>query len=787
MQDRVCGLLKKHKYELFLKCSNSNVDDRRITLNHGESFHNEIQIFRQVSANNGIPGDHLLNKEVAPLRLSWNPKTKGPADSMLLHDLVSMPGVKRCENNNEYYEFYKYFIEQLRLFNALCLGRNYLGIEYVEKQMQFTYEILLQGIIDDKLPWEMREHFCRLMTSLHIDRQPYVLVTYPNLTRLADEKATRDMDNRNGNNQFVLLQCFILQHLRDFEFSKNGVRDQMEFMRFLSSLVDALLTLVQLDFFSRPKMLLEFMEPLLKCLDGTGDISEVGGRRSSLGRAPTMRSRKQMAMKRRRANNKVAPEGSLGSLASQKHTPRQNVNEDEDDDSGDEGKGCIEKLKLKTTTSFQRVDIFINSTPYMIVMTVFVFVATINGFVPVTLGIIHNTLSALNLSLSISISLFMCISLRVCLCPFVPLLVLRLHNLRLPSLACCSFISVFMAYAERPLTDVQNALLAFEAVADTVFVILFLMDVVLRILVMGFVEYVHDALCFLDLVVSSIDILFFCLNLFDEYTGSEPSAANTGNGVSSTSQVLRLFRVFRIIRITKAIRAAKQLLARKSTLVLGLPTPTVTTRFEADEFTNTITDFKLGIMKVLQAFLLQAMDFQLSYVVLSRDWKHVESKMQNKEINLMAIADKTTKNLDLDKLLIDLIMYKRPEMSEAALNLLFCLHFEECSLFNLFHQTQLIDGRQKIAKVKTVRADVRNLQNLIETFEVWIRETDNFKANTDTLCHYFHELASICHESAPMQDVLRDSGAMRAIEQCLRDILPPEEDEVQVQPVSQSV
>ena len=336
-----------------------------------------------------------------------------------------------------------------------------------------------------------------------------------------------------------------------------------------------------------------------------------------------------------------------------------------------------------------------------------------------------------------------------------------------------------------PRTPLQLAALEFEAIADYVFVTLFLIDVILRMKVMGFVDYVYDALCFLDLVVSSIDIFFIGMKLFDGASTDATETDSAASGVGSTSQVLRLFRVFRIIRITKAIRAAKRLLARKSALILGLPTPTVNPRYDVDEFTNTITDFKLGIMKVLQAFMLQAMDFQLSHVVLSKDWKNIENKMRHEEIDLMAIAEKSTKNLDLNKLLIDLIMYKRPEISEAALNLFFSLHSEECTLFNLFHQTQLIDGAQEIAKVKTLRTDLRNLQNLIETFEVWIREADNFQVNADYLCHYFQELANICRGNPSMQDVLRDSGAMRAVEQCLQDILLPEEDQVQLQSVSE--
>ena len=128
------------------------------------------------------------------------------------------------------------------------------------------------------------------------------------------------------------------------------------------------------------------------------------------------------------------------------------------------------------------------------------------------------------------------------------------------------------------------------------------------------------------------------------------------------------------------------------------------------------------------------------------------------------------------------------EISEAALNILFSLHFQECKLFSLFHQSQLIASQPEIAKVKRVRTYLRDLQNLIETFEVWIRNDDKFEKKTDSVCHIFNELVKKCKGSSYMQDVMRDSGAMRAIEQCLQDIVLPEEypNELELHSVSKS-
>ena len=342
----------------------------------------------------------------------------------------------------------------------------------------------------------------------------------------------------------------------------------------------------------------------------------------------------------------------------------------------------------------------------------------------------------------------------------------------------------------QPRTPLEDDILNICFVLDYFFVFIFLVDVALRIYIMGLTAYCYDTLCFLDLLVSSIDVAMIVTLLTtvpEPVTEIEPADDTAAVPVGSMSTGLRLFRVVRIVRITKAIRAAKRLLERKKNFVRGMPTPTTTSRYDVSEFNNTVTDFKLGITRVLEAFMSQMMDFELSDIVLSRDWKNLENKMRRNDMDLMAIANETNKDQDLTKLLIDLIMYKRPAMSEAALNLLFSLFFEECALFSLFHQTQLIEGTGSIAQVRKVRSALRTLQNAIETYEVWIRDSDKYEDETESLCELFQDLKNFCQSSPSMQDVMRDSGAMRTIEQCLQDILLPEEYHVEFYSVSQLV
>ena len=388
MQDLVCSLLRKHAGDLFIKCFVSGADD---AIEMKQTLSSEMEVFDQGNATR-IPGEILLNNTVKPLRISWDIKwAKGGVNSMLLRELVMMSGAKRrtADPTNPYAQLYDYFVEQLRLFNALCLDRNYLGILYIEEHLQFNYEILLQGIMDVELPWDIRQHFCRLMTSLHIDREPHVLVTYPNLTRLADEKAG-EPSNRSHNNQFVLFQCFLLQHLRDFEKLRESEDNltafsQMGFMRFMAALTDALLRLVLLDFFYHPKMMKAFVGPLLECLDGASDLNEktLGGVRNkfTLTKKPAHRIMPRHHMlKNKNKRGKIFPEQALQALPSPQRTLSVD-SETNDDEEDDEGKNCWEKLKQKKLSFLQRLDIFINATSYMMVLTVFVFISAIVGFV----------------------------------------------------------------------------------------------------------------------------------------------------------------------------------------------------------------------------------------------------------------------------------------------------------------------------------------------------------------------------------------------------------------------
>ena len=89
---------------------------------------------------------------------------------------------------------------------------------------------------------------------------------------------------------------------------------------------------------------------------------------------------KHHMLKNKNKRGKIFPEQALQALPSPQRTLSVD-SETNDDEEDDEGKNCWEKLKQKKLSFLQRLDIFINATSYMMVLTVFVFISAIVGFV----------------------------------------------------------------------------------------------------------------------------------------------------------------------------------------------------------------------------------------------------------------------------------------------------------------------------------------------------------------------------------------------------------------------
>jgi len=107
----------------------------------------------------------------------------------------------------------KYYLGTLRLFTNMCMSRSDKVIKAVEKQ--FSYESLVSGIADERLPNYTRSLLAQLMFVLYLDRFPHEELLLPQVVRVYDElhyskDAIEDIDvylNSENRNRVKVAQA----------------------------------------------------------------------------------------------------------------------------------------------------------------------------------------------------------------------------------------------------------------------------------------------------------------------------------------------------------------------------------------------------------------------------------------------------------------------------------------------------------------------------------------------------------------------------------------------------
>jgi hypothetical protein len=152
-----------------------------------------------------------------------------------------------------------YFSTQLYLAADLCLDRNYVAIGILENRLQYT--LLLTILKTPSVPAKIKAPVCRILRSLHIDREPQVPVKFPRLIRTSISLSGGDEVSTAANPQaFALIQQIISDYIRHEMDTTKCDELSSEMMKLMESLMI-------FGFYSTPGQLHDILGPLIQALD----------------------------------------------------------------------------------------------------------------------------------------------------------------------------------------------------------------------------------------------------------------------------------------------------------------------------------------------------------------------------------------------------------------------------------------------------------------------------------------------------------------------------------------
>eukprot|EP00937_MAST-01D_sp_MAST-1D-sp2_P004933 g4933.t1 len=184
-----------------------------------------------------------------------------------------------------------YYHANIELFAELALGRNSNCINALEEQ--FSYELLISGMVNARLPPRIRQGFSDLCTRLWVDRFPHDPMKAPAIARIYSEveelhihstTALPQFRLKAGNpclnsddefirwpdaNKFHLLEDFISDYIDEL-----GGRTIMEHRNenYLTvSLLKCAQFLAKFGFYNSTEQIADLVDPLVSLLDGRAD------------------------------------------------------------------------------------------------------------------------------------------------------------------------------------------------------------------------------------------------------------------------------------------------------------------------------------------------------------------------------------------------------------------------------------------------------------------------------------------------------------------------------------
>ena len=230
-------------------------------------------------ANQAEIGRHLLqNKEISD-KLIYPIRDNNDTVEVYLAPIkcwTRLTDLKAMLSKADNMQLYDYFIGMINLLSDLCLGRNYIAIEQLEKV--FTLDIIMKIIANDDLEKKLRCVFCRLLIHLWIDRKPYSELNVPNYL-LIWEEINEDTSHSvliadTNFDQFDDLKKFIMMNMKkiaSFGYLKAYDRESNEFTL---ALLKILRILMKFGLSGDIGNLIDLLPDLIILLNGMKDIIE---------------------------------------------------------------------------------------------------------------------------------------------------------------------------------------------------------------------------------------------------------------------------------------------------------------------------------------------------------------------------------------------------------------------------------------------------------------------------------------------------------------------------------
>jgi len=167
-------------------------------------------------------------------------------------------------------EMVDYYISMISLFAELCLDRNYVAIYYIEAL--YAYEVVLSCMANRQLPYSLRAAMSKLFYTLHVDREPQLLIPVPSYTR-TNTNNTPELGYVPGQSphDFKDVKAFVNKYFQ--EICGVACAWEREKNQMTVNVLEVAYFVVAAGFMTTSRDITRLVSALVDNLDGTNDIT----------------------------------------------------------------------------------------------------------------------------------------------------------------------------------------------------------------------------------------------------------------------------------------------------------------------------------------------------------------------------------------------------------------------------------------------------------------------------------------------------------------------------------